>query len=192
MEGDYLLDSGELYLYMSEQEGYDLVRVDGLPDTAEWLSDELGVAFQVNGDVAVSVYFAYDAELWLQDLGIEGVTISPTLQNNILNYTATVGYDVSSVTITASAFFWLSPTIDGLGEKELKVGENTFIVTLTIPVSMQLESGTQEYKITITRQAQSGSGIEDTTDSETEDTTGSGIEDKEETTTQQPTAGSSP
>jgi hypothetical protein len=68
----------------------------------------------------------YSAERLLtpSSLSISPGTLTPTLQNDVVEYTATVPYDVSKVTISADS----DRLNNGLGEKSLSVGENTFLV----------------------------------------------------------------
>ena len=84
----------------------------------------------------------------LGSLTVTGATIAPEFSPTCLEYDASVGYDVTSVTISAQPRN-VNTTVTGTGTKELKVGVSTFQIITTS------EDGKHRltYKITITRAA---------------------------------------
>lgn len=64
---------------------------------------------------------------YLDSLSVEGQTISPTFDRFKNSYTLTVGENVSSINITATANN-SKATVTGTGKFTLKTGENTFVV----------------------------------------------------------------
>ena len=107
----------------------------------------------------------------LSSLKLSSGTLSPSFKYNTTKYTATVGYDVSEVTISAKTSNEkaeiVSITGDGAPVK-LNVGENT------IKIVVKAENGQQAtYTIIVTRNAQETQPSEDDSQSgsETETTT---------------------
>ena len=87
----------------------------------------------------------------LSSLKLSSGTLSPSFKKNTTKYTATVGYDVSKVVVTAKANHSKAvvESVTGNGTVNLKVGENT------IKVVVRAENGdTKTYTIVVTRKAQ--------------------------------------
>jgi len=83
----------------------------------------------------------------LSALSLEGVDISPAFSADVTEYTASVGYTVTSVTVAAAASNALA-TVSGTGSVSLSVGSNPLNVVVTA------ENGdTKTYAITVTRVA---------------------------------------
>jgi hypothetical protein len=81
----------------------------------------------------------------LGSLTISGVTLKPAFNANTLNYTATVGNDTTSLSISATAED-SKATVTITGNTNLKVGSNTVKITVTA------EDGTTKvYTIVVTR-----------------------------------------
>lgn len=76
--------------------------------------------------------------------------VSPAFHPDVTNYTATVGYDITKVTVKALAADAKAKGVTISGGSNLQVGSNT------VSIVVQAENGvTREYKIIITRQEQS-------------------------------------
>lgn len=86
----------------------------------------------------------------LSSLSLSSGTLSPSFKKNTTKYTATVGYDVSKVVVTAKVKEpAVVESVTGNGTVNLKVGENT------IKVVVRAENGvTKTYTIVVTRKAQ--------------------------------------
>jgi len=82
----------------------------------------------------------------LLNLSVSPGTLSPKFNNLIYDYTVDVPYSVSSINIYAQA---VNASISGIGEKQLTVGENIFIITV-VDANIAFE---RKYTITITRAA---------------------------------------
>ena len=82
----------------------------------------------------------------LSSLKIAQAALSPAFSPNQLTYTATVPYEVERVALTAQTN---SPDASKVirGTSDLKVGENTIVVTVTAE-----DGSVREYRITLTRQ----------------------------------------
>jgi hypothetical protein len=82
-------------------------------------------------------------------------TVHPAVECRILKYTVGVENSVSSVIITATPSDLNARSVTGTGRKELKVGENTF------PVSITSEKGNVQrtYKVVIYRANESEKGL---------------------------------
>ena len=99
----------------------------------------------------------------LSSLKLSSGTLSPSFKKNTTKYTATVGYDVSKVVVTAKANHSKAvvESVTGNGTVNLKVGENT------IQIVVRAENGVKKtYTVVVTRKAQ-----ETTTPPETESET---------------------
>ena len=81
-------------------------------------------------------------------LCVDGYSISPAYKPYIKNYTLTVPFSTSSVTISASVNNASEASLSGTGAKDLKVGSNTFTVTCTAANGAPSSSS---YSLTITR-----------------------------------------
>lgn len=113
----------------------------------------------------------------LSSLRLSSGTLSPSFQYSVTNYTATVGYNVTSVVVSATTSNEKATieSVTGNGTVSLSVGENV------IEIVVKAENGVKAtYKITVTRLAQD----EETTDpsesetqtTETEDGTDTALE----------------
>ena len=95
----------------------------------------------------------------LKKLSLSKGTLAPKFSASVTSYIATVDYDVTKCTIYATAADSKALNIKGSGVKTLKVGDNTFVVTVTA------QSGiTKDYTIVIKRQQK----VEDTTSEPTD------------------------
>ena len=84
----------------------------------------------------------------LSSLSLNQTTISPVFDPSITGYTALVGYEVSSITLTAECEDSSAEIVSGLGEAGLEVGQNT------LTVIVEAEAGnTKTYSLEITRVA---------------------------------------
>ena len=101
------------------------------------------------GIITAIRYISSDATL--SSLSLGGVAMNPAFQPATTDYTASVGYEISSVIITATAADRGSTVSGDTGEKPLAVGSNTFTVTVTA-----MDDSKLAYTITITRTADSG------------------------------------
>jgi hypothetical protein len=81
----------------------------------------------------------------LSGLSISESTLTPGFAPGTLGYSASVGNDVTSVTISATASD-TNASVSGVGEKSLDVGDNTFTITVTAQ-----DGTTNIYTIDITR-----------------------------------------
>ena len=89
----------------------------------------------------------------LSALSLDNVALSPAFDPDITDYTASVVYETTGVTIAATADGTGSKVYEGIGYKPLNTGKNTVVVTVIA------ENGTRKsYTITITRAAYSGGG----------------------------------
>lgn len=93
----------------------------------------------------------------LSSLSVVGHSISPSFAPSTTSYTLTVPNSVSSATINATASD-LSATISGIGNRELSVGKNDFIVRVTAE-----DGTTKDYTVSITRQPTSSGDDDDNT-----------------------------
>lgn len=87
----------------------------------------------------------------LSSLKLSSGTLSPSFKHNVTKYTATVGYDVTKVVVSAktSNAKAVIESVTGDGTVNLKVGENT------IKVVVRAENGVKAtYTIVVTRQVQ--------------------------------------
>lgn len=102
----------------------------------------------------------------LSSLKLSSGTLSPSFQYSVTSYTATVGYDVTSVVVSAKTSNEKATieSVTGNGTVSLSVGENV------IKIVVKAENGVKAtYTITVTRQAQSSEPT-DPEDSESETT----------------------
>jgi hypothetical protein len=81
--------------------------------------------------------------------------LSPAFSATDTTYTATVAYEVSSITISATANH-AGATVSGAGSQTLVVGANSF----SVRVAAQ-NGTTKTYRITVTRLPQGATGVED-------------------------------
>lgn len=108
----------------------------------------------------------------LVSLKLSSGTLSPAFKGNVTKYTATVGYDVTQVVVSAktSSSKAIIESVTGNGTVALNVGENT------IKIVVKAESGAKAtYTIVVTRKAQETttpqpSETETTTPTESENT----------------------
>ncbi|MBQ8519367.1 MAG: cadherin-like beta sandwich domain-containing protein [Agathobacter sp.] len=87
----------------------------------------------------------------LVSLKLSSGTLSPSFKGNVTKYTATVGYDVTKVVVSAktSSSKATIESVTGNGTVNLKVGENT------IQIVVKAENGVKAtYTIVVTRKAQ--------------------------------------
>ena len=99
----------------------------------------------------------------LASLKLSHGTLSPSFKYNVTKYTATVGYDVTSVVVSAKASHAKAviESVTGNGRVALEVGENT------IKIVVKAENGVKAtYTIVVTRQAEGD--VVDPGDSESE------------------------
>ncbi len=102
----------------------------------------------------------------LASLKLSSGTLSPGFQYNVTNYTATVGYNISNVVVSAtpSNAKAIIESVTGNGNVNLQVGENT------IQVVVQAENGVKAtYTIVVTRQPE-GETTPNTSESESSET----------------------
>lgn len=105
----------------------------------------------------------------LSSLKLSSGTLSPSFKRNVTKYTATVGYDVTKVVVSAktSNAKAVIESVTGDGTVNLKVGENT------IKIVVKAENGVKAtYTIVVTRKSQEStppdpSESESTSESET-------------------------
>lgn len=107
----------------------------------------------------------------LASLKLSSGTLSPAFKGNVTKYTATVGYDVTKVVVSAktSSSKATIESVTGNGTVKLNVGENT------IKIVVKAENGTKAtYTIVVTRKAQETVALptesESTTQTESENT----------------------
>lgn len=87
----------------------------------------------------------------LSSLGITGQTLSPAFSSSVTSYKVTVPYQTSSVTVTGAASD-SKASVNGLGSKNLDVGVNNIVVTVTA------ENGTtKNYTLVVTRSSKTTS-----------------------------------
>ena len=80
----------------------------------------------------------------LKALGVEGISISPEFDSEVLDYTASVGSETNKITINATKADSYAK-VDGAGEKEVEEGPNKFEIVVTA------ENGSQRtYNLTVT------------------------------------------
>lgn len=111
-----------------------------------------------DGKVTAAPYLSSNATL--SSLTVTEADLYPTFDPATVNYTASVGYWVSSVTITATAADKGATVWGDTGIQPLKVGSNLFYVTVTAA-----DGSVTTYTITITRARYSG-GSGSSSDSE--------------------------
>ncbi|HAX73937.1 MAG TPA: hypothetical protein DCY20_10480, partial [Firmicutes bacterium] len=88
------------------------------------------------------------SEARLDKLSVNKGTLTPAFNADVYNYSVTVENNVSKINLTGSAMDKLA-TVSGLGNHELKVGENTLAVNVTA------ENGTiKTYTVKVTRLAE--------------------------------------
>ena len=131
------------------------IKLEAKPDTGysfkEWKT--LPTDATPNGNTAsftldkgVSVEAAFIKVAALSDLSLSTGTLTPDFAPVITDYTASVGYDTSSVTISATPAY--SGEMSGdTGTKDLVVGPNTFKITVT----SEDKNAAKEYTVIITR-----------------------------------------
>lgn len=89
----------------------------------------------------------------LKSLTLSAGTLSPAFKYNTVNYTATVGYDVTNIAVSAVASNAKATVESVTGNSDLKVGENI------IKVLVKAENGTTAtYAIKVTRLDENGEG----------------------------------
>ena len=82
----------------------------------------------------------------LQSLTVSEGALSPTFDPSEIVYNVTVPYEITSITLAATANDILS-TVAGTGTKNLNIGNNSFAITVTA------ENGTQKiYTVNVTRE----------------------------------------
>ena len=93
----------------------------------------------------------------LSSLGITGQTLSPAFSSSTTSYKVTVPYSVSTINVTGTATD-AKASVNGLGSKNLDVGINNMVVTVTA------ENGTtKNYTLVVTRSAKTTTGTTTTT-----------------------------
>jgi len=90
------------------------------------------------------------ADATLLNLAVSEGELTPEFNNTIHDYTVDVAYSISSINITATAND-PKATISGTGWKQLEVGENIYIITVTAQDGIT----TLEYTVTVNRTAPS-------------------------------------
>lgn len=83
----------------------------------------------------------------LKSLGVTNMTIIPTFAEDTLLYTLTVPYSVDNITITGESSMSVA-NVEGLGNKVLSVGENSFDILVTAEDKVT----TRTYNLTVTRE----------------------------------------
>jgi len=122
--------------------------------TTEDATDVEGNMISLGGTsatISVANQVTLNSDNTLSSLKLSSGTLSPSFKKNTTKYTATVGYDVSKVVVTAKANHSKAvvESVTGNGTVNLKVGENT------IKVVVRAENGdTKTYTIVVTRKAQ--------------------------------------
>ena len=82
----------------------------------------------------------------LANLTISSGTLTPVFSSTIYNYTVNVPYNISFMTLAATPTD-ANATLSGVGLKNLNLGENTFIITVTAQDGVT----TQNYTVTVNR-----------------------------------------
>ena len=159
-------ENGNLYYGLTayENPGYVFARWNGVANIISGDENTRDMTFDVNGDMEISAVFGVEERLRLSSLVLEGAALTPALSKDIFSYTASVPYDVTSINIVAQGHEGYEHQVTGTGRQELAVGENTFIVTVTVPLIQGDSSAgtlTQDYVITVTRQAKEDSPADD-------------------------------
>lgn len=101
----------------------------------------------------------------LSSIKLSKGTLSPSFKYNVTKYTAKVGYDVTSITISAKTSHDKATieSITGNGTVSLSVGENT------IQIVVKAENGQKAtYTVVVTREPQGSEDDEDESESESE------------------------
>lgn len=115
------------------------------------------------GDTGSTPTPVLSADNSLKSLTLSAGTLSPAFQYNIVNYTATVGYDVTNIAVSAVASNAKATVESVTGNSNLKVGENV------IKIVVKAENGTTAtYAIKVIRLDESGVGNSETTQPDTE------------------------
>ncbi|KAA6301809.1 MAG: hypothetical protein EZS26_001972 [Candidatus Ordinivivax streblomastigis] len=86
----------------------------------------------------------------LKSLTVSAGKLSPTFRETTTNYKVSVGNNISTITITATATQAVA-TVEGAGEKALTVGENTFEIIVT----SANEEVKKTYTVVVTRLSES-------------------------------------
>jgi hypothetical protein len=113
-----------------------------------------------NKNYSITVTRAKSPDATLSELELSGVTLSPAFDSDTLTYTANVGNDVTSTTVSAiKGNSAATITAADLGAKSLAVGENT----ITVHVIAADGITKKEYTIVITRAANSDASLSELT-----------------------------
>ena len=165
--GEIEEDAEEVLMWyvISAPEDFACLRYTGIPMGTSFIEGK-GTNIIVNEPKEIKAEIITKDEIQ-PGISITGVDMSQAYQFDTLNYTATVGNDVSKVTITGEIASLPDAIFEGLGEKELNVGDNTFQVTMRIPLFEGSDDYGAErtYTISITREgANTGDEVPNTGD----------------------------
>ena len=139
---DFDFSSNNIGLEATPDTGYSFKEWTTLPDDATPNGNT--ASFTLDNRVTVQAAFIKVAAL--SDLSLSAGTLTPDFDPAITDYTASVGYDTSSVTISATPAY--SGKVSGdTDEKTLDVGPNKCKITVT----SEDKNATKEYTVTITR-----------------------------------------
>ena len=134
--------SNEIKLEAKPDTGYSFKEWKTLPDDATPSGNT--ASFILDNRVTVQAAFIKVAAL--SDLSLSAGTLTPDFDPAITDYTASVSYDTSSVTISATPAY--SGEMSGdTDTKDLVVGPNTFKITVT----SEDKNAVKEYTVIITR-----------------------------------------
>ena len=194
-ENGYAITDGDgkvletlMWYVLGAPEDLACLRYSGLSEEIRFENGK-GTSVSINNNLDIKARIVTEEELQ-PGIGIEGASMNPAYRSDTFNYTATVGYDVSKVTLTGGIASLPDAEFEGLGEKELNVGDNTFRVTLRIPLFEGASDYGLErtYTIVVTREGKADSaqgGTEEPTPEPTpEPTTESTPEPTPEPTTE--------
>ena len=95
-----------------------------------------------------------NSDATLNNLEVEGKTLTPEFNKDTLRYNLSVPYDVSKINIVGSSSETTS-SIEGLGIKELVVGENSF----DIKVTAEDKTTTRTYNVIVTREKDTNNNL---------------------------------
>jgi hypothetical protein len=94
----------------------------------------------------VTVNRGYNTVTTLSNLTVSAGTLTPVFSSTTYNYTVNVPYNMSFMTLAASPTD-ANATLSGVGLKNLNLGENAFIITVTAQDGVT----TQNYTVTVNR-----------------------------------------
>ena len=140
---EYDIVTNSITIEATSDSGYSFINLNGIPENNQ--ISENYIHFSIESNLNISGEFA---KIDLTDLKIEGIDIFPTFSQNVEEYSAVVEYETDKVVISAVSTNH-NCIIQGIGEKELQVGENSFKI-LVYGSDYVLN---KEYKINILKKA---------------------------------------